>query len=221
MKKPNILFAGKDSETVLAGLEKKTDGTEISKLCFLKQVHGAEIHRLTPSWETSNGDGFFSVENNITLVIQTADCMPILGFSRSQNLIFALHAGWRGVADRILPVLIHRLRKENFHTDDLEIHIGPHLQQSSFTVREDAFELLKNSISAKSFTKNPHQVFHSINPKQWKISLSGILKIQLLEELVQPKTLDISKLDTLTDAGFFSFRGGDQKRRNLSFISKP
>src|SRR5689334_2253060 len=60
---------------------------------FLRQVHGDVIVKGNQGLATA--DGHWTSEPNKALVIQTADCIPLL-FGANQFAV-AIHAGWRGV----------------------------------------------------------------------------------------------------------------------------
>src|SRR5438270_2176366 len=69
----------------------------------LKQTHSNAIHEIKADnlwkWPDNNlpeGDGLVTDAAGIALVIQTADCLPILIHDQQGQSIAACHAGWRG-----------------------------------------------------------------------------------------------------------------------------
>lgn len=46
-------------------------------------------------------DGIWTTESRILLSVKTADCIGLLFYHPNQNIIGAIHAGWRGLAKKI------------------------------------------------------------------------------------------------------------------------
>jgi polyphenol oxidase len=69
------------------------------------------------------------------LSVRTADCLPILMADSRNRAVAAVHAGWRGTVQEIVPKTIQAMR-ENFGTeqDDLVIAIGPGIGACCFEV---------------------------------------------------------------------------------------
>ena len=88
---------------------------------FLKQVHG---NRVVPSSSTlQEADGHWSSEKFIGLSIVTADCLPIM--LATNQLICAIHAGWRGLEQEIIHEAIRRLSSQP--SGPIQAYIGPHI----------------------------------------------------------------------------------------------
>jgi polyphenol oxidase len=89
------------------------------QLGFVRQVHGADVHRL--SAETAaptgsagvdglrHGDGLITAEPGLAPAVLTADCLPIaLVGDRS---VAMLHGGWRGLAAGIVAAGVRALEE--------------------------------------------------------------------------------------------------------------
>src|SRR5690606_24924473 len=112
---------------------------------FLKQVHGNTVVEFQKnSDELTLADGHYTNQKKIGLVIQTADCLPLMAFDSSHNWAMALHAGWRGIENRIIPEGLKNLTNKSSHKL-LSIFIGPHIQQESFEIDQDVSEKLSQS----------------------------------------------------------------------------
>jgi YfiH family protein len=72
-------------------------GTEPQRLCFGKQVHGADVRRASGRGEP--GDGLWTDTPGEPLLVFTADCLSlaIVRANGSAPAIAALHVGWRGL----------------------------------------------------------------------------------------------------------------------------
>lgn len=72
-----------------------------------RQVHGTRVERVTAAQqEIGDADGFITSEPGIPVSIITADCVPLLLARRDGSQIAAIHAGWRGLQDGIIPAAI-------------------------------------------------------------------------------------------------------------------
>jgi YfiH family protein len=180
---------------------------------FLKQVHGNDIVHIDRFCEdTILADAQYTGTKNLALVIQTADCLPVLGYDKNQKWIYAAHAGWRGVENRIIPKTIG-VFKNNSHTPLLSIFIGPHIQQQSFQVDEDVALKLKKCTNPE----NGHFIYDESKNKYY-FNLKEIVHAQSLELPIQIQELYISKVDTFTNKDYSSYRRLKNPCRNWSFI---
>lgn len=180
---------------------------------FLKQVHGNNVvHFDRHTDELHHADGHYTATKKLGLVIQTADCLPILAYDQHQKWILAIHAGWRGVENKITKVGLERLSKEA-RTPLASIYIGPHIQYKSFEVDEDvAMKLLK-------CTEKEHgQYVHDEDTNKYFINLKKVVHAQILELPIQIQELYFSNIDTQTNEEYSSFRRQKGPCRNYSFI---
>lgn len=173
------------------------------KFSFLKQVHGAQVVQANPH-DTLQADAHFTSQLNVALVVQTADCLPILLAGSEQ--IFAIHAGWRGVAQNIVGAC-----KSQFKGPPLIAAVGPHIQQKSFEVGLDVASQLETLL--------PAAVSNHPSPEKKWIDLNLITAKQLKETCGTEVKIDFLPHDTVTDPLFHSFRRGKQTPdRQYSFV---
>ena len=70
-------------------------------VAHMRQVHGNEVHVIDdPSTEPPVCDGLATDRRGLALVVQTADCVPLVFWDERQNVVAAVHAGWRGALAR-------------------------------------------------------------------------------------------------------------------------
>ncbi len=114
--------------------QSKNFGEQLNKLptkpiIFCDQVHGDEIHVFVDKpIRKPEGDAFITQKKGLGLAIKVADCQGILLFDPTTSTIAAIHAGWKGVAENIVPKTIDVL--ENALTvdpSDLLVGISPSL----------------------------------------------------------------------------------------------
>lgn len=179
---------------------------------YLKQVHGNKVVLAKDTEQRAEADGFWTAELNQALVIQTADCVPIL--IGSSNFVCALHAGWRGVEAQILE---QGLRQWKRHSGDSAIHIafGPHIRRESFEVGLDVAERLLKSSSAPG----DEVLFAHRDPQKRYVHLEAILLHQLQASGVTVNRHYVHPQSTTDNPDLHSYRqSGGQAGRQLSFV---
>ena len=65
-------------------------------------------------------------ERGVALVVQVADCVPLLMADPRTGAVAAVHAGWRGTAADIAAAAVRRLQQQyGCRPEDLVAAIGP------------------------------------------------------------------------------------------------
>ena len=85
-------------------------GASEMRVVGLRQIHSDIIHLVgsanVPQGEQApQGDALITHEPGVLLVVQTADCIPILLADTKQRAVAAIHSGWRGTAQRVAEKL--------------------------------------------------------------------------------------------------------------------
>lgn len=76
---------------------------------WLDQHHGARVIDAGRD-QDRDADGAYAEQANITCVVLTADCLPLLLCDQEGTEIAALHGGWRGLAAGIIEQGLKRFR---------------------------------------------------------------------------------------------------------------
>jgi polyphenol oxidase len=88
--------------------------------------------------EPPKADALFTREPGTLLIVQTADCVPILLADTKRRAVAAIHSGWRGTAQRIAQKTIGRMQMEfGTRPQDVVAAIGPAIGQSCYEVGTD------------------------------------------------------------------------------------
>jgi YfiH family protein len=164
------------------------------QFCMLKQVHGHQIVHAEPK-EILEADGHFTGRTNQALVIQTADCIPLLLANNSQAC--ALHAGWRGTASGIVGL------SKVFFIEPPEVAvIGPHIRWESFEVGLDVAETLIKSAPPSDRVQlvKPHA-----DPSKCYFNLTAVVKLQLLAKFPEIQIFDCNE-NTFISSAYHSYR---------------
>jgi len=116
-------------------------GVDPTRVYFLDQVHGAEVHALTSDDDraavlATQGDALIAADPQVACGVRTADCVPVLLACTSSGQVGAAHAGWRGAVAGIVPATVRALRARGAQ-GPLIAAIGPHISLQAFEVSED------------------------------------------------------------------------------------
>lgn len=107
------------------------------RLYEVSQVHGREVvevdGRGVEAVRTIEADGLVARTAGDAVAVRTADCVPILLADVDSGRVAAVHAGWRGVEQRIVEVAIARLGA----AASLVAAIGPHIRLDAFEVSDE------------------------------------------------------------------------------------
>jgi len=183
----------------------------------VKQVHKDRVVHTSPHAIdfSSEADAHYTGEKNLGLCIATADCIPLLIYHHEPRWIASVHAGWRGVENRIVPKTIATLIRNGCKPENLQIAVGPHIQMQSFEVGNDVRDQL-----LKCFQGDKELVWEKISENKSKVNLNEILKYQLLESKIELENTFFDFKDTVADINYHSFRRDrENSGRQISFIS--
>jgi len=165
------------------------------------QVHGVEVIRCNGSGRIHNqaADILMTDQVHTPVAVRTADCLPILLADPSTGHIAAVHAGWRGTANRIATRAIDAMIKHGANRSQLLVWLAPCIGSCCFAIGDDTAETLIHSVSGADacMTRTP----------QLHADLRAINRLQLLEAGITDPRIDINHACTACDpARFFSYR---------------
>jgi len=221
-RNPNIYYSFGNKHASLrnvkSGLVDLTcSGEEVnfSSLVLAEQTHSAEIKLIEPA-DLGSGfldskpeipivDGFVSNLPNVFLVIKTADCVPILVYSKNTPAIGACHSGREGTKKGIVKNLIQAMLS-NFALakTELVVLVGPCISGKNYQVDQATFAdfVLATGVEQENSTLDLQ-----------KVILHDILELGILRENVH-----FSKHCTFSDDSYFSYRENKTTERQLSII---
>ena len=180
----------------------------------LRQVHSGIVRDMddtSAAGEAVEGDAAVTSIRGALLGVQTADCVPILIVDRDATCVAAVHAGWRGTAQRVVEKTVQRLvEKYGIKPADLLATIGPHIGVCCYEVGEEVIAAVQD---AEAFERKP----------EWSkphLNLGVANRNQLLKAGLSPEQIETSTLCTRCRSDlFFSYRReGDRAGRLLSVI---
>ena len=188
---PNAFFSDKSVKSV----NNLKDNVGIKYIASMNQTH-SDVVTFVKSPRVYDSDGIYTEKPKLGLVVQTADCMPILLFDKKR--IGAIHSGWRGLKNNIVEKAIKK-----FDVNQLSISIGPHAQSCCYEVKEDVKKYFNE------YTKLRDGMFF--------LNMSQVLKDLSEEKGFQ---LEISSICTICNSSFNSYRENKTTNRQYGVIWK-
>jgi YfiH family protein len=179
----NLGFTDWDTRAhVLDNRDKFFRGIDAVKMrvIALRQIHSDIVHLVdsgaheriaTDSQATApQADALITRERGVLLVVQTADCIPILLADTKHRAVAAIHSGWRGTVRRIAEKALGRMQME-FGTNpaDVVAALGPGIGQSCYEVgTEVAAEFQAQFSNARDWFEGPFDLLSdSDNDSNW------------------------------------------------------
>ncbi len=194
----------------------KKIGCNKKNLILLDQVHSNIVHNVNRvTRKKLKGDSLITGKKGIALGILTADCAPVFIYDPINNLISALHAGWKGAFKQIISKTIKKFKIKGSNLNDLIVVIGPCISKNNYEVKRD---FLKKFIVKEKSNKN----FFNYKNNKIFFSLNDFIKKSFLDLGI--KNIEIIKKDTyILSNNFFSARRSLKKKlndygRNISVI---
>jgi len=218
-KSLNCGIESKDKKkNIEANLKKvcKKLGCSKNNLILLNQIHSnivCVINKIPKKKLTA--DSIITNKKKIALGVLTADCAPVFIYDPDNNLVSAIHVGWRGAYNKIITKTINNFKNKGSKINNLIAVIGPCIAKQSYEVQSD---FLKRFLNQNKFNKN----FFNFKNKKIFFSLNEYIKNQLKNSGVE--NMEIINKDTfLNKNNFFSSRRSlknnfDDYGRNISII---
>lgn len=205
-----ILFGNKN-----ANLESLKKQYPQFQFCRMKQVHGHEILKAQVDGEIRNGDAQYTDQSKFALNVVTADCTPVMIYSPHLQKVAGIHAGWRGVQQRLVPLMIEEFEQQDCDPESMHFFLGPHIEQKSFEVQKDVLDQL-----LASFENEDKTSVYKQRGDKYLVNLSKIIEHQLSEYGIPSEQIHSFSMDTMTNTDFHSFRRDKENSgRQISFIA--
>jgi len=158
------------------------------QLVFPRQTHTNCVAEITdiPETEIKETDALVTNKTGICLCVQTADCVPILLFDPVNNVIAAVHAGWRGTVKKIVEIAVQKMvLKYNSSPENIVAAIGPSISQEIYEVGDEVVEEVKKSIP------NAHILLHKNSSGKYHVNLWEANRQILLKNGLSEKHIEI------------------------------
>jgi YfiH family protein len=183
----------------------------------MEQIHVGNIALISDANQKviPGVDGLITKTKNINLGIVTADCLPILFYDSKKNVIGAVHAGRKGLFQKIIHNCVEKFKTEfKSNPEDIQVSIGPGIEKNCYEVGSDLIEQFENE-----FEWFDNSFWSTSNANRYLLDLRKIALQSLIKEGILREHIEISELCTKCEvSSLYSYRGGDKTGRFVSVI---
>lgn len=179
-----------------------------NELVLQYQIHSDIIKVVDSPGHCGDSDALITSRKNLLLVLTIADCTPVLIYDSRNEVIAAVHSGWRGAEKQILKKTLSRMNDlYNTRGQDLIVYLGPSVSQINYEVGEEV---------AKLFTD---KYLYHMNGRSF-LDVAGVNYDFIIEFGVKRNNIQKSRLCTYQMKNFLhSFRrDGDKSGRSFAVI---
>ena len=205
----------------------------------IKQVHGNQV--LTPTeivqvqaqasqthqpdeFSLPEADGVLTEQRDQAVWVCSADCTPVLIADLETGQVAAVHAGWRGTAQKIVPQAIARLQAQGSEIQNLRVAMGPaiagRVYQVSTQVATEVSATVADDRDITALQDLPNSpVLADPEPGRVRLDVRRVNALQLERLGLQPEQIAIAPHCTYQQPEhFFSYRRDRQKKVQWSGI---
>jgi len=130
---------GDDAPTV--ALNRKLVCEEIQipeeRIAFQRQIHSDTVSIVTQPGIYENCDGLITNIPELYLAVTVADCVPVLLYDPIKQCVAAIHSGWKGTQQNIVPKAFRKMAVTFGSTpSDILCFIGPGAGECCYDVGE-------------------------------------------------------------------------------------
>jgi polyphenol oxidase len=211
----------------------------------VKQVHGntvltpSEIDQhqpeISPDSEDSSqfppADGLVTDQAEQAIWVCSADCTPVLIADIGTGQVAAVHAGWRGTAQKIVPEAIARLTAQGSQLQNLRIAMGPAIAGEVYQVSTAVAAEIGSTVVTGEVADSPEAVLTALSnlpdtplrddphPGRVRIDVRRVSVLQLEQMGISADQVAIAPYCTYQNPDrFFSYRRDRLKKVQWSGI---
>ena len=205
----NIIFNLKDTFNLKDNnllMEISKAKFEADNIASCIQTHSDHVQYIDKPGIYENTDGLITnVKNNIFLMIQTADCVPIFILDNNKGIIGLVHSGWKGTSKSIILSAISIFSDYGSNINDIHIYLGPCIKSCCYEVKNDVAQFFEEDF----IMQNNNKLF---------LSLESKIKSDLLNIGIQNSNILISEICTYENKKFCSYRRDKDKAGRMYSI---
>jgi len=218
--KHGFILGNKDRAKInsseIPGLVSIASGIPVEKFKIVipRQVHQSQVLSFKEKMQEKiiqmEGDALLTDQNNLFLIIQVADCLPVFLVDPVTQVVGLAHIGWRGAVSGIAEEVICK-SEEVFkaRTSDLNLVFGPSIGKCCYKISDDLAVLFDEKYLDKRGTGS-------------YLDLGYFVKDKFLKSGVKEENIFISRECTFCGVrNYQSYRRDKEKAgRMIAFIGK-
>lgn len=212
-----------------------------AKVYRVKQVHSPDVLSPTqilraieaglPTLEDGTpapfplADGVISDQPQQSVWACSADCTPALISDIATGQVAAVHAGWRGTAQKILPAAVSKLLANGSEKKNLRVALGPAIDGCVYQVGKDVAAQVGKSVATESqsleadalinylMSVDTPPVLSDDHPERVRLDVRRINQMQLAQMGLNLDQIAIAPHCTYQEPEtFFSYRRTQEKK---------
>lgn len=140
------------------------------RVATLRQVHGTVV--CAPAVQPAEGDALVTNETGWALAVSAADCYPLLFHDKTNGVIGAAHAGWRGTVAGIAANVLTAMTALGAERSQVQVAIGQGICKQHFEVGNDVIEQFEAAGFPQSALTGGHIDLQACN--SWLLQRAGV-----------------------------------------------
>lgn len=146
-------------------------------------------------------DAVVTPAHKVVIGVNTADCVPVLLYEPKAEIIAAIHAGWRGTAQRITDAAIKTVCSLGGTPAEIHAHIGAAISGKNYEVGDEVVEQLQAAgLDTSSFARRYPE------SGKYHVDLREANRLMLIEAGIAPENIFVSEICTFDSAECYSAR---------------
>lgn len=143
-----------------------------------RQTHSLNVCWTEESGECPNTDAVITAKRGLCVAVKTADCIPVLLYDEHQQLVAAVHAGWRGTVGKIVSRTIEEMHSRG---EDLYAVIGPGISLDAFEVGDEVYDaFLQAGFPMERIARRMEKWHIDLwDANRWLLEQAGVSRIQV------------------------------------------
>ncbi len=172
-------------------------GIPVDRLAGSHQVHGSKILEVQKAGNYEGFDALITQKKHLYLTVTVADCTPVLVCDPVNQVVAAVHAGWKGTAAGIVAKTLDQMMAIfGTQPNDCYAYVGTCIDECSFEVDADVAD--EFAASFKRWDADKGKYF---------IDLKAANREQLLKRGLPSGNIGLSQYSTyLNNDQYFSYR---------------
>lgn len=113
-------------------------GVDVDKLVIPSQTHSVNVVVVGQEIPDLEGvDALVTCRSDVALVINTADCLPVVFSDSRHGVVGIAHCGWRGLYDGMIAETVKAMEGCGAKVEDVRVAVGPCICAGCYEVDDE------------------------------------------------------------------------------------
>lgn len=188
------------------------------ELFYAKQTHSANIKVIEKddvAMEYDNIDGFVTDRDDVAILTQYADCLPVYLYDSAKKVIASVHGGWQGLYSMIHTKAVDIMEeKYGCSPENIDAAVGIGIKSCCYEISDEFYDKFMDKFGNELCGKT----FERVN-ERWHFDLEKFAATTLEERGLKKDKIVSSGICTKCSGKFNSYRRDkDKSGRNGAVI---